>query len=523
MPIKTYAPFGNGGNILDVTVNISEGEDAFTIKGLSSERLEGTKDTVRSAIENSGYTFPKGQVDISLTPTSQVSENPVPSEFDADTALAVALAILCKDKEDALPRSQDVDVMAIGHLAPSGEIQRCTGVYAVLDEAVQNDIRYAIIPKNSEQIPDRVIVQAAPNLVDAFTAMTCVDEIEVYGDNMAMNKSNGFEQLEDRMTTFRPLSEGETSAVTALSPTLLYVLAVAIAGKHNLVICNHERRGSITERLSWVIPQLMSNLSLCEQKEVSRLYSIAGLAETGAKSVYRPLIAPEHSLTLEGLCGGGTQCRPGAATLAHRGVLFIKDMGEYRASVIQMLSSILQAKKITLSRAGRSTTFPADCQLIATLKPCACGNFGASEYDGKCICSETAVKRYQARTKKLSKYIDITYDMMHPVEPRRTFSDIGVVCGSIKGAMSCQIARQGKYNSQLTRLSDIRMTDMAKEYLRRIRQEHSLTKEDIVRVARVARTILDLQGDYGTVGYESVELASKFLRVSSLTEPVIMP
>ena len=129
-----------------------------------------------------------------------------------------------------------------------------------------------------------------------------------------------------------------------------------------------------------------------ESKSVKRIYSLAGYGSVGENKVYPPFRMPHQTASIEGICGGGPNCRPGEITLAHNGVLFLDEAAEFRSSVLQMLRVPLENKSITLSRAGRSTTYPANFQLLLALNPCPCGNYGSSQKI--CLCSAKSVEQY---------------------------------------------------------------------------------------------------------------------------------
>ena len=142
---------------------------------------------------------------------------------------------------------------------------------------------------------------------------------------------------------------------------------------------------------------LTPSLTEAESRSVKRIYSLAGLNIREENKVYPPFRIPHQTASIEGICGGGPTCRPGEITLAHNGILFLDEAAEFRSSVLQMLRVPLENRTIALSRAGRSTIYPANFQLLLALNPCPCGNYGDSQKI--CLCSAKAVEQYW---KKLS-------------------------------------------------------------------------------------------------------------------------
>ena len=137
---------------------------------------------------------------------------------------------------------------------------------------------------------------------------------------------------------------------------------------------------------------LTPSLTEEQAQSVKRIYSLAGYGSKDENKIYPPFRTPHQTATIEGICGGGSNCRPGEISLAHNGVLFLDEAAEFRSSVLQMLRVPLESKCITLSRAGRTTVYPANFQLLLALNPCPCGNYGSSQKI--CLCSAKAVEVY---------------------------------------------------------------------------------------------------------------------------------
>ena len=161
---------------------------------------------------------------------------------------------------------------------------------------------------------------------------------------------------------------------------------IAISGKHNILSFG-DLKGSLMRKLQYA---LLPDLTVGEMETVSRIYS---LSELDYKySSHAPVRTPHQTATIEGICGGGSYCRPGEISLSHNGILFLDEAHESKSSVLQILRVPLETKSITLARAGRSTVFPADFQLHLNTLPCPCGNYGSK--DKICLCSAKAVNQY---------------------------------------------------------------------------------------------------------------------------------
>ena len=168
----------------------------------------------------------------------------------------------------------------------------------------------------------------------------------------------------------------------------LRAISIAVAGKLNILAYSAPGCGK-TMLLQCLIPYLTPCMTVEELESVKRLYALAGMEYNTDNAPFR---MPYQTASIEGMCGGGSNLRPGEISLAHNGTLFLDEAAEFRTSVLQMLRVPLESKSITLVRAGRSTTFPANFQLAMAVNPCPCGNYG--EKDKICFCSPRAVQLY---------------------------------------------------------------------------------------------------------------------------------
>ena len=499
MNFKVFVPFGYEGDTADVCVKIEKGDNAFDIKGLFKDDVESTKECVRSAIENSGYTFPEGKVTVTLN-----AENLLHS---ADMcSFAIALAILAESKPDAVVIGTDnVTVGVVGELLPSGKVCTVRGAYAAARTLLGAGVRTAFFPMDTEALPDHIHIERVESLNEAFVRLCDEDNIyitETY-TKTACCISNGFTVEEDAKISFKPVTNDDENPMGLVGRDLLYALAVAAAGRHSIMImgnANDRMRNNAIKCMSYLLP----NLYKTEQDSVNRIYSIAGLMKPDRKIIHRPFQAPSSTAGIEAIFGGGKECNPGTISLAHKGVLFLDDASEFKTSVLQMLGVPLSTGNITISRAGRQTVFPANFKLAMTVSPCPCGHSGA-----ECLCSETAIRQHQDKVcKPLLKNIEIAFNMDFPPAAHREFENLSDLHKRIQTAVKRQLDRQGVFNGELTDTgveATCVSTGEASRYLGAYMGERNIPAKYRNTILCLARTILDLQeGNYNYIGSSSM-------------------
>jgi magnesium chelatase family protein len=217
---------------------------------------------------------------------------------------------------------------------------------------------------------------------------------------------------------------------------------------------------------------------------------------------------PHPTASIEGMCGGGPNCKPGEVSFAHNGVLFLKDAAEFRTSVLQMLRAPLENGNITLSRAGKSTTYPADFQLVMTANPCPCGNLTST--NNICLCSAQSIKQYWAKfSAPLLDRISIRYNTNLRVPPM--FAGYSELRKRVKSAVEKQMKRQGKFNQQLSNdevTQYCKLTYNAQNALDLAVTRYNISPRAKGNIIRLARTVLDLKdGEWDEIGQPSMEQA----------------
>ena len=485
--IYSFQRFGYEGCLVNIEVDLRRGIPSVDIVGLSDGSVKETRERVRSAISNSGFEFPPERVLISLSPADIRKDG-------ADHDLAIALAILAA--KDDFPRSQDTPVLVLGELELSGNVRPARGTYAALTTAKAQGIKYAIVAKDCEVSEiDGLAVIRVENLKEAYDKLCSLEEYEVYeapaeGEEIKVTFTKS---EEDSLDTINEIN-GENAEVVA---GMKYAMAVAAAGRHNIIAIGGPGCGKtmLLQRLPEITPNF---LSAEEAAATTRVWSLAGLLHPDENVLKRrPFRIPHQTASIEGICGGGVDCRPGEISLAQGGTLFLDEAAEFRSSVLQMLRVPLESHQITLSRAGRCTVYPADFQLVMATNPCPCGNYGSKTKI--CLCSLKSIEQYW---KKFSA------PLLDRVEIRCFFGgdyklptsiDLSLegIRAMVKQAWEAQYKRQGKLNRDLTAEELLNYAPLSVDVQRMLdtaTARYGFSPRSVSNLTKLARTIADMNG-----------------------------
>lgn len=497
MKIYSFSPFGYEGSLVTVEVDLRRGIPAIDVVGLADSSIKESRERMRSAIRNSNYEFPMERVLISLSPADIKKEG---AGFD----LAIALSVLgaaesLKVKSRNCGSLLEENILVMGELELSGKVRGVRGIHAAVSTAIESGIMYCIVPSENADEAREVSgmkVFAAENLVEAFEAL---HRKEVFtGGNNSFSQDEipeGFENFDDVL--FPKKDEQFDFSMVRGHGKLIRALQIAACGGHNLLAFGPPGCGKTMclQRFGELLP----GLTVEEAFSVTRIHSLAGILGRNVPLVRRaPFRMPHQTATIEGICGGGMNCRPGEISLAHNGVLFLDEAAEFRSSVLQMLRVPLESKSITLSRAGRMTCYPAGFQLLMATNPCPCGNYGS---DSKiCLCSARSVEMYW---KKFSGPLLDRIDIRVKVESKENEeSDYRLSLSSdelrkkIAVGVKVQRKRQGKKNSSLQPdeiLKYCKASDDVNEYLSNKAEENEFSPRAVSSCLKVGRTIADME------------------------------
>lgn len=386
----SIALLGLEGQIVTVEVDIADGLPAYVLLGLPDAALTESRDRVRSALVNCSEKWPNRKVTVSLSPAWLPKSG---SSFD----LPIAIALLAA--QQVIPMERSSSVAYIGELALDGHIRAVRGVLPSLIAAYKSGITIAVVPW-----ANRVEAQL-------MSEMTIIP-MEHLGTLLRWLRTGERDEMEELDLVSAAIDSTYDFSDVAGQDQARLAAEVAAVGGHHLLLMGPPGAGKtmIAQRMPGILPLLTRDESL----EVTAIHSIAGgLSTRSPLASDAPFVAPHHSATRVAMVGGGSHTiKPGACSLAHRGVLFVDEAPECDSGVLDSLRQPLESGSITISRAIGSISYPARFLLILAANPCPCGKF--SGRGRNCTCTSQQVRRYLG---KLSGPLMDRIDLRVQVDP----------------------------------------------------------------------------------------------------------
>lgn len=365
--VYSFAICGVDGQLIHVEADLICGNPSVSIVGLGDTSVKEAKERIEAALTFCGFHFPDHRLILNLAPSHLKK-----SGTHFDLPMAIALLLRTNQIKTNLP-----SFALVGELSLNGELRPVAGILSMALAARDTQINYLIIPKQ--------------NVKEA----TLVKEIQVVG----------CETIHEVITF---LQTGNLPSICLDTPTppshslpeldfsdvqghvlLISYLTVAAAGGHNFLMIGPPGCGKsmIAKRIPSILPPMTEKEAL----EVTKIYSVSNLLQNGGLLTKRPFRAPHHNASTNSLIGGGSLSMPGEISLAHNGVLFLDEVGEFSRKTLDALRQPLEDGKVTISRVQMTNTYPAKFMLAAAMNPCPCGFLGQN----KCQCTDYEIIKYR--------------------------------------------------------------------------------------------------------------------------------
>lgn len=462
---------------IQVEVDVSDGLPSFDMVGMLSAGVREARERVRVSLKNCGYQLPVKRITVNLYPADIPKSG---TGFDLPIAIGILSAM------GVIPAEKLKDTMIVGEVNLNGEIHPVRGILSMVCAAKEQGFCKCVIPDGNKEegaLVGGICIYPVKNLKEAV-------------DILLHDKKDAYRSTKKTQTKKETPDFSEIKGQEILKRAC----EIAVAGRHHLLMVGPPGAGKTMA--ARCIPSILPQMTEEECMETSKIYSAAGLLnEKEGLLSNRPLRAPHHSITTAAMAGGGQRPTPGEISLAHKGVLFLDELTEFKADALELLRQPLEEKKIVIARVGYCVTYPADFMLVCAMNPCKCGYFPDV---GRCHCTQATLSRYIG---KISQPLLDRMDLCVEV-PRAEYAKLS---GRQKGLSSAQMKEHIKrarkmqkerfakehydYNSSLPP-ADLDLYaplgETEQKFMESVYQKKNLTARTMHKIRKVARTIADL-------------------------------
>lgn len=478
--VRSLGLSGISGYEVSVECYITNGLPSFDVVGLPDAAVKEARDRVRAAIKNCGFSFPVSRITLNLAPAGTKKAGTL---YD----LPILLGILCAAETLKLPKAPSA---FLGELSLEGKLRPVPGVLPMALAARDAGIQELYVPADNA---------AEATLADGLTVYPVRDVAQLAAHLRSEIPMSPQPVWTPGETGIYPLDfadvKGQENGKRALE--------IAAAGGHNILMVGPP--GSGKSMLSKRLPSILPDMTREEALEVTKIHSVMGLLPSDAPLITaRPFRSPHHTVSSAGLAGGGSTPRPGEISLAHKGVLFLDELPEFRKDTLEVLRQPLEDGVVTISRVSGSLTFPSEFMLVCAMNPCKCGWYG--DPSGRCTCSQGAVDAYLGRISgPLLDRIDLIVEI-----PAVPFEDLTRTSRAEPSAQIKARINEARRRQQTRLLGsgfqcnalmdaptlrktcplDVPSSDLMKAAFSSL----NMTARSYDRVLKVARTIADLDG-----------------------------
>jgi magnesium chelatase family protein len=482
--VASCALQGLDGVIVEVEVDTSRGMPGLTVVGLPDAAVRESRERVRSAVKNSGLTYPGKRITVNLAPADIRKEGPA---YDLPIAVGVLIA-----SQQVWPQAVE-DALIIGELSLDGSVRHVDGILPVAAVARDEGLSTLFVP--ADDAPEAALISD----LDVFPVES-VNQLAAH--LQGLHEISPFDPDSDPMAAPPPPYATDFAEIKG-QEHVKRALEVAAAGAHNAILSGPPGAGKTL--LARSMPSILPEMTVDEALEVTKIYSILGLLPPETPLIrHRPFRAPHHTISHAGLVGGGSWPQPGEISLAHRGVLFLDELPEFSRRTLEVLRQPMEDHHVVISRAAGTLCFPANFTLVAAMNPCPCGYYG--DPTRECSCSASQVTRYQKRISgPLMDRIDIHVEVPRVDYDKLTDDRLGERSAAIRSRVerARQIQRRRFEVLEISCNADMgpaevrkicRLDDAGRSLVRAAMQQLQMSARAFHRILKLSRTIADLAG-----------------------------
>ena len=477
--VRTLGINGIQGSAITAECYISQGLPGFDIVGLPDAAVKEARDRVRAAAKSSHLSFPVSRITVNLAPASLKKAG---THYD----LPILLSILCAAGSVRRPRSTSA---FLGEVGLDGTVRPVSGVLPMALAAKREGIQALFVP--AENAPEATLARGP-----AVYPIRTVAELAAGLNGETVLREEPLWMPEGRTASLLDFKDvlGQENVKRALE--------VAAAGSHNVLLISPP--GSGKSMLSKRLPSILPDMTWEEALEVTQIYSVMGqLTARNPLLTTRPFRSPHHTVSNAGLAGGGSNPKPGEISMAHKGVLFLDEMPEFRKDTLDMMRQPLEDGRVTISRVSGAVTYPAEFMLVCAMNPCKCGWYG--DPSGRCRCSEREVQSYRGRISgPMLDRIDIVVEVpsvhFEDLRTRAEAEPSASIKSRVNAARDIQNRRYGDSGMCNARMGprELRqycaLDEDATALMKNAFETMGLTARSYDRILKVARTVADLEG-----------------------------